>query len=681
VNRILLLIFAFSFLQPFATAKPRRGISSLGAGGEGGVLRRIQEIENQRSPQERVLLSGLNSGSKRTVRAAILAAGRIGDSSTLDELSRILNKKDRELKQLAAFSLGLIGGDIAVKLLTQQIQMIKDSDAMGVMIVASGRAGNESTLPFFSSVLQKPDASPEILEAGGHGLGILLSNSTDKWVVPTDLLNTLVLLSQSSDSEVALAAAFALSRYKGPLTEVPVTSLTDALLKTPSADARALLCRTLGRVKSPVASSILVRQLMNDPAIGVRADCAGGLGNQDMNEILLAAERQKLTDASSPVVISLLESIAEQGPAAEALADNLVSLVNTSPSAWIKGTALKALARVNPERARPKANEVLTRFSAAQNPVLFTSAIGALGMLGSDSDIERVGNFILAVDSRVAVAAIDALSSAPEEKFSKTIKTDLKKALASGDTGIVTLTSEIIRRFKWKEFSGPLVAGYRKLRSSDALEAKVAVLNALGVLGDPSSIPQLETALNDPEKMVVEAAVAALRNSANRDESGRIPLNSKSVKPIPSSSEIRAAQGLKVVLKTTRGDIQLRMMSDDAPLTVTNFIHLVRQGFYKGKTFHRVVPNFVIQGGDPRGDGYGGPGYFIRDEVSLLKHERGMVGMATAGKDTGGSQFFIDTAPNLHLDGKYTIFAKVTKGIEVIDRIEVGDQIIQARVE
>ena len=185
--------------------------------------------------------------------------------------------------------------------------------------------------------------------------------------------------------------------------------------------------------------------------------------------------------------------------------------------------------------------------------------------------------------------------------------------------------------------------------------------------------------MNEPDRPVVAAAANALETITGNNVSARIPLNSKVNAPPVDIAEAMAATRSQVVFKTSRGEIRLKML-DVAPLTAMNFIRLVKKGFYDGKTYHRVVPDFVIQGGDPRGDGYGGPGYFIRDEVSPLVHERGTVGIATSGKDTGGSQFFFNLATNLHLDGKYTLFAKVTSGLEVVDKLEVGDQILTARV-
>ncbi|RPF55724.1 peptidylprolyl isomerase [Aquisalibacillus elongatus] len=121
--------------------------------------------------------------------------------------------------------------------------------------------------------------------------------------------------------------------------------------------------------------------------------------------------------------------------------------------------------------------------------------------------------------------------------------------------------------------------------------------------------------------------------------------------------------------------IQIQLFDEEAPKTVENFVELAEKGFYDGLTFHRVIPNFVIQGGCPNGDGTGGPGYTIKCETedNPRKHERGTLSMAHAGKDTGGSQFFICHSPQPHLDGVHTVFGNVTEGFEVVDRVRPGD--------
>lgn len=129
----------------------------------------------------------------------------------------------------------------------------------------------------------------------------------------------------------------------------------------------------------------------------------------------------------------------------------------------------------------------------------------------------------------------------------------------------------------------------------------------------------------------------------------------------------------KAIIETSRGNIVLELFDKDAPNTVANFVKLINEGFYNGLTFHRVIPDFVIQGGCPKGNGTGGPGYSIKCEINRRKHLTGTLSMAHAGKDTGGSQFFITHSPQPHLDGVHTVFGQVREGMDVVNRIRQGD--------
>ena len=135
-----------------------------------------------------------------------------------------------------------------------------------------------------------------------------------------------------------------------------------------------------------------------------------------------------------------------------------------------------------------------------------------------------------------------------------------------------------------------------------------------------------------------------------------------------------------VFIETDQGTIQIELAVNEAPLTSDNFMVLARSGFYDGLLVHRVVPNYVVQSGDPRSDSEGGPGYTIRDELSLLPVMRGSVGMALDWADTGGSQFFIATSPQPQLNGRYTLFGKVIAGMEVVDQLDRGDVIRRVSV-
>ena len=136
----------------------------------------------------------------------------------------------------------------------------------------------------------------------------------------------------------------------------------------------------------------------------------------------------------------------------------------------------------------------------------------------------------------------------------------------------------------------------------------------------------------------------------------------------------------RAIMETSKGTINLDLFDKDAPNTVENFVKLSKDGFYDGLNFHRVIPNFMIQGGCPEGTGTGGPGYKIKCEINDNKHQAGSISMAHAGKDTGGSQFFICHAPQSHLDGVHTVFGK-TEDMEVVNKIEKGDTIESVKIE
>lgn len=151
----------------------------------------------------------------------------------------------------------------------------------------------------------------------------------------------------------------------------------------------------------------------------------------------------------------------------------------------------------------------------------------------------------------------------------------------------------------------------------------------------------------------------------------------------PPAMEIDPKKAYQVTIETTRGNIELDLFPARAPKTVNNFVFLTRQGFYDGVSFHRVISNFMIQGGDPTGTGRGGPGYQFEDETkgNPLKHEKGVISMANAGPNTNGSQFFITHSPQPHLDGRHTVFGKVVKGQDVVDAIRQGDKMVKVTVK
>ncbi len=184
----------------------------------------------------------------------------------------------------------------------------------------------------------------------------------------------------------------------------------------------------------------------------------------------------------------------------------------------------------------------------------------------------------------------------------------------------------------------------------------------------------LEEMISDPSYIVRREAADAWQELTGEE---------RSIAPVSVDKSLadyealltKYSDKLRATIHTTHGSIGLELFPNDAPLTVENFVSLAQKGYFNGLTFHRVVPNFVVQAGCPQGTGWGGPGYEIRDEINHHLYERGAVGMALSGRDTGGSQFFITHSPQPHLDGGYTIFGRVTKGMDVVDQIVQFDTI------
>lgn len=655
--------------------------SHVPVGSEADMLRRILLIEDQRIARDRTLAAGVGSNSSKVRRAALRAIGRIKDTSHFEAFLKILNQKksDRTTKRDIAFALGLIGNDTALKILQQQTQMQTDNDVLAAMIFALGRGGGEGTVNSLSGYLREEQPA-EVIEAAAHGIGLLWSGPSEKWTVPGDVLPRLAKLAGGPDP-AARAAAFALSRFKGDSSFLPTPGILEAAGRATSPATRGLLARVLGKTKAPDTALFLAGEIAGNGSVAVRIEAAKALGNQPASETGAAALRKALDDANAHLQFEALETISVWGlngggGIVGKLAEPVEKLYRGAPSNWIKGAALRTLVALDPKIGRPRLQEVLT---VPASPLL-EAAVSALALSGAPEDLERLAAYVGHGDIRVAEAAIEGLSQVPEERVPATAKPALRKALEGGDTALTSLVAQLVERFKWKDFAPSLATVFPLLKAPDEIEAKVAVLNALALVGDHSHLDVINAAFSDPERLVVQAAANAKKAIAGVDESSRVPATSKGNAPVPSSwSEVRTAMDSRVSLRTNRGEINLKM-TEEAPLTVWHFVRLVKQGFYNGKTFHRVVPNFVVQGGDPHGDGYGGPGYLIRDELSPQPHERGTVGIATAGPDTGGCQFFFNVAPNLHLDAKYTLFAEVTSGMDVVDQLEPGDRILTAKV-
>jgi cyclophilin family peptidyl-prolyl cis-trans isomerase len=245
------------------------------------------------------------------------------------------------------------------------------------------------------------------------------------------------------------------------------------------------------------------------------------------------------------------------------------------------------------------------------------------------------------------------------------------------------------------------VALYKSLQTDlHDNDASLALLDALGKF-DRLYITRAWYAIqNHPDYLVRKKAAEVLRSKDIKEDSANRSLDEQVFPVRPPNKNSRSKLGVllntdadyqralsrkngsvRAILTTTKGTFTIVFLPEDAPLTVDNFIKLARASYFNGLEVHRVVPNFVMQDGDPRGDGNGGPGWSIRCEVNMVPYDRGAVGMALSGKDTGGSQWFVTHSPQPHLDGGYTVFGRVNEtDMKVVDRIVRGDKILSVKI-
>jgi cyclophilin family peptidyl-prolyl cis-trans isomerase len=280
-------------------------------------------------------------------------------------------------------------------------------------------------------------------------------------------------------------------------------------------------------------------------------------------------------------------------------------------------------------------------------------------------------------DQRVVPAVLRALIAAKSTDAERVLLDHLK----ADDFVVRETAANGLATIKSRNAVPALVQAYQATAGDSTYVARAAILTALNSIDAAAARPLLQTALQDRDWAVRVKAAMLLRDQGVADTATAIrPAPVRPLDDATRESLLSPPFSPHAFIQTDRGTIEIELAITDAPLTVANFIDLAHKGFFNGIAIHRVVPDFVVQDGDPRGDGDGGPGYTIRDELNELPYLRGTVGMALDWKDTGGSQFFITHSPQPHLDARYTTFGRVVNGIEIVDRIQPWDVIRRVQI-
>ncbi|HKK20990.1 MAG TPA: peptidylprolyl isomerase, partial [candidate division Zixibacteria bacterium] len=347
-------------------------------------------------------------------------------------------------------------------------------------------------------------------------------------------------------------------------------------------------------------------------------------------------------------------------------------LLEDSPSDNTVCSVIKYLATVQGDRVI----SLIDSLALLHSPAIKAACAEAYGIVGNPTVTSRLGVLFNDPDPSVRAAAFDALTTLDAQNMTFYID----KALTDSNFVLQSLAIDKISTGKLQSYlpkmNDLMTAGEKTevdVRRS-LVEASVPFIEEnkedtaarelliKGIL-DPAYVVRL-VAANEYKRLLGENRFKQVPPAETKLSVSTIEKGIRDYKTNPSA-----------MITTNKGNIEMELYFDTAPLTVLNFVHLATKGFYNGLIFHRVISNFVVQGGDPLGTGWGGPGYFIRDEYSSLPYKRGTVGIATSGKDTGGSQFFITLSPQPHLVGRYTVFGQVVSGMDVAESILPGDTI------
>lgn len=662
----------------FLAAAPVKPAGPALPGSRGEKMARLLSLEDTRSVGDGALDRLLSDGDRGVRRRAALAAGRIGDVSLVPALVARMNDTEPEVRQMSAFALGLLGDPSAAERL---VAALADPDVVvrARAVEALGRVGGPRAAPAIVEAIRAalpPDAPLVTVRGDDPG------SAKDPWLLPRLGLFALVRLKDVAAAESVLLAD-GRPRFDWWAATWAAMRLENAALKPVLAAAvgssdpasRALGARGLGGLKDASALDA-VAPLVKDADAQVVIQAVRAVGA--MGDARGVALLTPLLRSPSPVVKSEALSALALLPPEGGLRPAVVAFVG-DPDPAVRGAALRVLSRLD----RDDFALVLSGLDPDPERSVRAAKAAALGEAGDEISQGILATMLKDEEPGVLPAVLEAIRKAKGPASADVLRRHLEHA----DPAVRGAAAEGLAALGTTGVTPPLLAAWKRSLADRDLEARLSIVDALAAQKEDASLVALkEVAGNDPARVVRARASAAL--AARGQEAvwpGFEPASRTALDYRLAMAPYEPAAGPELftpraILHTRRGRIEVHLDIVEAPLTSASFMELARRGFYNGLPFHRVVPGFVVQGGDPRGDGSGGPGYTLRCEIGQRFYGRGAVGMALAGKDTGGSQFFVAESPQPHLDGGYTIFGWVAAGMDVVDQIRPGDLIDRVEI-
>ncbi len=652
-----------------------------GCGNHDQAMEEIIRLEDRRAPAA-ALEKFLATANSAVQRRAVIALGRLRPSGLQDAeavplLVPLLESSDAAMRVEAVFALGQVAQPQTTHLLLQRYSQEKDLEVRLALIEAVSKTADDSMMAVVSAALLNwfADQIPIVRAEAALAAARLAHRGFKK----IEWSNPLANLLNDKDEEARWRAAYALMRlFIGGQTAPDSTTTKNliAALEDRSARVRMQAGRALGVMKSAAALEALTDAGKNDADWRVRVNATNALGNLDAPDL---PTRLALADSNVHVRIAALRAL---GTATERMRRNGVLQNAASQIVLLRErlqprfpwqeqfNAATALATISREEAIPD----LAALMEHENAYFRSRIAEAFGITAAAEAFVHLEKMSRDSTTSVQIAALSALPKLPAAARAKATPIYLE-ALQRGDAVVTAVAAQNLAAdsLQRKSHAAAILAAYQKLQPPVDAEAAQMIFAALAQCGDLSAKPLLEEAVKFPDKPFARYAAEALKKLTGEDYSGQIPTENKPTQQFIYKDIQQLAQAAATI-ETNKGKIEITFYPEDAPLTVLNFVRLAQKGFFDGLLIHRVVPNFVIQTGDPRGDQWGSPGYAIRSEFSRRRYMAGVVGMASAGPDTEGSQFFITHSDQPHLDGKYTIFGRVKTGMEVVEALQVGDR-------
>jgi cyclophilin family peptidyl-prolyl cis-trans isomerase/HEAT repeat protein len=619
----------------------------------------------------------VRDGEPRVRRRAALAIGRVRLREGAQALVSTLADADPDVRSMAAFALGLIGDQKAepalVPLLADPMPLVRGraAEALGqIGAKASGEAIGKMVAeyargPVVAAMQPDDEAWPVAPEAEAFKLGLFA-------LVRLRAYEPLAAAVLDGGRPVSnwWPVAYALQR----IDDRRAASALLQLLGIQSRYTRAFAARGLGALREPSVGKSLLALIDPSARAGLEVTVAAihALAQIGAAEAAVPLVRLATDPATHPNV--RLEAVTALGILRAPEGLTLLQDLLTDEWPAMRSAALQSAAAVDQQRFL----FVLASLEPDRDWRVRAAFAGVLAMLPAEIAVERLRSMLQDQDKRVVPAVLDALARLRPPDVGQI----LLARLDDPDFVVRETSARHIGELKLEGGAEALRQAYKAGLPDSAYSARAAALTGLAAYGPAEAVPTVKAALADKDWAVrVRAAELLVRLEPEFDAETAIrPAPGPAPTAYDDSQLLGPDVSPHVFIETAHGTIELELAVLDAPQTSRNFMALARKGFFNGLHVHRVVPNFVVQDGDPRGDGQGSPGYTIRDELNERPYVRGSLGMALDWRDTGGSQFFIAHSPQPHLDARYTAFGRVVNGFDVLDRIKGGDVIQRIRV-